>query len=137
MVRYRQDDNRERAAAFMMKGISRRTVFRGSIGVTGGAVMTWLLGKGLVGDSGRALAGTAPKGRPEIHMGIGCIEGDCPPAANGVCSCVSSSCITGGRRCNCVCSSACGFCDPVSVMAECSWQWVSGHCYFSCRCVAC
>lgn len=120
----------------MLRAVSRRTALRG-IGVSGGAVAAWFLATGIIqGDSGRALASSLAKGKAGPGVQPQCISGPCPPPATGVCDCAASACITGGRKCSCICSGECD-CDPEFVAAECSWQLVCENCFFSCRCIAC
>jgi hypothetical protein len=138
MKRDRQPESGERAGDFMARTVSRRTVFHG-LGASGGAIAAWLLAKGIVGGTaGRALAGPMHDGKVTKFSGmpVECVTGPCPPPATGVCSCESSACISGGRKCSCTCTGACN-CTPEFVQAECSWQLVCGHCFFSCRCLPC
>src|SRR5579884_200656 len=113
-----------RSTRFFMHQVSRRGFLR-TVGATSLILISPVFGPSRLLSPGRP---TSPNA---------CPPDVCPGPAFGICSCEFSACTSGGKKCTCVCPSFCGDCDPTSVMAECSWQWVLNQCFFSCRCLPC
>jgi hypothetical protein len=128
MVRNSRTDKGQLIAAAMMRQVSRRSAFR-VFGAAGGAVTAAFLSGGLLGKNGRALAAAMSGVTP--HRVI-----VCPGGAVGPCACGSSACITGGKKCSCLCSQPCT-CEPQYVQALCAWLIVSENCFFTCTCETC
>lgn len=97
----------------VMEKLSRRGFLKGA-----GAVGLALLG-GIGLDIQRAFAYVA-----------------CPPSSTGICDDCYSFCVSGGKKCGCVCEDC--YCDPPTVFAACNWIHPNPDtCIFTCNCIAC